>query len=184
LQTGDLAAFDRQMREAIEIHGTSIVLHDARAQQLLSTNRPFGAPLPRATNSEMLDRVVETEKWQISNLIIDAVLWRPIVMLGVPVFRDGKVAYVLAMALRPEILSALLQEQNLPPDWTAAIFDRLSLTVGRTRDLDRFIGQPAAPILLRKMAGTVESWFSNVTKDGVAVYSLFGDRRSATGPWR
>jgi hypothetical protein len=57
LQTGDLAAFDRQMREAIEIHGTSIALYDTQAQQLLSTNRPFGAPLPRATNSEMLDRL-------------------------------------------------------------------------------------------------------------------------------
>jgi hypothetical protein len=57
LQTGDLAVFDRQTREAIEIHGTSIALYDTQAQQLLSTNRPFGAPLPRATNSEMLDRL-------------------------------------------------------------------------------------------------------------------------------
>jgi PAS domain S-box-containing protein len=181
LQTGDIPAFDRQMREALKIQGTSIVLYDTQAQQLLSTNRPFGAPLPRATNSEMLNRVVETEEWQISDLIIDAVLWRPIVMLGVPVFRDGKVAYVLAMGLRPEILSGLLHEQNLPPDWTAAIFDRLGLTVRRTRYLDRFIGQPAAPVLLKKMAGTVESWFPNVTKDGVPVYSTF--RRSPISGW-
>jgi hypothetical protein len=96
LQTGDIAAFDRQMREALGIRGTSIVLYDTQTQQVLSTNLPFGAPLPRATNSEMLNRVVETEKWQISDLIIDAVLWRPIVMVGVPVFRDGRVAYVLA----------------------------------------------------------------------------------------
>jgi PAS domain-containing protein len=181
LQTGDIAAFDRQMREALEIHGTSIVLYDTTAQQLLSTGRPFGAPLPRATNSEMLDRVVETGEWQTSDLIIDAVGWRPILTVGIPVFRDGKVAYVLVMGLGPEILSALLREQNLPPDWTAAIFDRLGLAAGRTRDLDRFIGQPAAPILLKKMAGTVESWFPNVTKDGVAVYSTF--RRSPISGW-
>ena len=30
-----------------------------KAQQLLSTTRPFGEPLPHETNSEMLDRVVE-----------------------------------------------------------------------------------------------------------------------------
>src|SRR5262249_3282715 len=48
LQSGDFAAFDRQMREALKIRGTSIVLHDTTAQQLLSTNRPFGEPLPRA----------------------------------------------------------------------------------------------------------------------------------------
>jgi signal transduction histidine kinase len=85
------------------------------------------------------------------------------------------------MVLGPEILSALLQEQNLSPDWTAAIFDRKGLTVARTRDLDRFIGQPAAPILLKEMAGVAESWFPNVTKDGLAVYSTF--RRSQISGW-
>ena len=60
LQDGDFAAFYRQMREALKIRGTSIVLHDTKGQQLLSTNRPFGEPLPRATNTEMHDRVVAT----------------------------------------------------------------------------------------------------------------------------
>ena len=92
LQSGDFVAFDRQMRAALKIRGTSIVLHDIKAQQLLSTNQPFGEPLPRATNSEMHDRVVETGKPQISDLIIGAVLRRPILTVGVPVFRDGKVA--------------------------------------------------------------------------------------------
>jgi len=46
LQTGDFAAFDRDMRQALKVQGTSIALHDTRAQQLLSTTRPFGEPLP------------------------------------------------------------------------------------------------------------------------------------------
>jgi hypothetical protein len=62
------------MREALKIGGTSIVLHDTNAQQLLSTNRPFGDPLSRATNSEMHDRVAHTGKPQISDLIMGAVL--------------------------------------------------------------------------------------------------------------
>src|SRR5271155_1167859 len=181
LQAGDFLAFDRQMREALEIQGTSIVLLDTKAQQLISTNRAFGAPLPRATNSEMLDRVVETGKPQISNLIIGAVLRRPVLTVGVPVFRDTEVAYVLVMVLGPEILSALLQEHNQSPDWTAAIFDRNGLTVARTRELDRFIGEPAAPILMEKMAGAVESWFPNVTKDEIPVYSTF--RKSPISGW-
>jgi signal transduction histidine kinase len=176
LQTGNLMAFDRQMREALTIRGTAIVLLDTKAQQLINTNQPFGGYLPRATNSEMLDRVVETGKPQISDLIISAVLRRPVLTVGVPVFRDGTVAYVLVMVIGPEILSALLQEEVPSPGWTAAIFDRKGLTVARTRDLDRFIGQPAAPVLLKQMAGAAESWFPNVTKDGIPVYSTF--RRS------
>ena len=142
LQTGDFRAFDHQMRAALTIQGTSIVLHDTRGQQLVSTNRPFGEPLPRATNTEMHDRVVATGKPQISDLIMGAVLKRPILVIGVPVFRDGKVAYVLAMGLGPEILSRLLQDQNVPPDWTAAIFDRKGIIVARNRELSRrFLGK-------------------------------------------
>ena len=181
LQTGDFPAFDQQMRAALTIGGTSIVLHDTHAQQLLSTNRPFGEPLPQATNREMHDRVVETGKPQVSDLIIGAVLRRPILTVGVPVFRDGKVAYVLAMGLGPEILSALLQEQNVPPDWTAAVFDRKGLIAARNRELERFLGKPAAPMIRKKMAGAVESWFPNVTSEGIPVYSTF--RRSPITGW-
>ena len=96
LQDGDLPTFDRQMREALKIRGTSIVLLDTKAQQLINTNRPFGEPLPRAINTEMLDRAVATGKPQISDLIIGAVLKRPVLTVGVPVFRDGEVAFVFA----------------------------------------------------------------------------------------
>jgi signal transduction histidine kinase/ActR/RegA family two-component response regulator len=181
LQTGDFGAFDQQMRAALKIRGTSIVLHDTHAQQLLSTNLPFGEPLPRATNSEMHDRVVATGEPQISDLVMGAVLKRPILTLGVPVFRDGEVVYVLAMGLGPEVLSALMQDQRLSPDWTAAILDRKGIIVARNRDLDRFLGKPVAPMLRQKLAEAIESWIPNVTSDGIPVYSTF--RRSPMTGW-
>ena len=181
LHSGDLLAFDWQMRETLKIGGTAIVLHDTKGQQLLSTNLPFGQPLPRATNTEMHDRVVATGKPQISDLIMGAVLRRPIIVVGVPVFRDGQVIYVLAMGLGPEILSAILQAQFVSPDWTVAIFDRKSIIVGRNRELDRFLGKPAAPIIREAMAGTAASWFPNVTSEEIPVYSTF--RRSPITGW-
>jgi PAS domain-containing protein len=181
LQTGDFASFDREMREALKVQGTSIVLHDTTGQQLLSTNRPFGELLPRATNTQMHDRVVATGKPQISDLIIGAVLRRPILTVGVPVFRDGRVAYVLAMGLGPEVLTALLNEQNLPPDWNAGIFDRNYLIVAHNRGLDRIIGQPAMPELRAMISRNLGGWFPSVTKDGTTVYSAF--RRSELSGW-
>jgi PAS domain S-box-containing protein len=181
LQTSDFAAFDRHMREALKIQGTSIALHDTKAHQLVSTTRPFGESLPYETNSEMLDRVVETGQPQISDLIIGAVLARPILTVGVPVFRNGKVAYVLAMGLGPEILSALLNEQNLPPGWNVGIFDRNSLIVAHNRDLGHLVGQPAMPALRAQISKSLEGWFPSVTKDGIAVYSAF--RRSPLTGW-
>jgi PAS domain S-box-containing protein len=181
LQKEDFAAFDHEMREALKIQGTGIVLHDTTGQQLLSTSRPFGERLPRATNTEMHNRVIATGKPQISDLIIGAVLRRPILTVGVPVFRDGRVAHVLVMALGPEVLSALLNEQNLPPDWSAGIFDRNYLIVAHNRGLDRLIGQPAMPELRARISRNLEGWFPSVTKEGIAVYSAF--RRSELTGW-
>src|SRR5438105_597554 len=173
LQDGDFRAFDRQMREALKIRGTSIVLHDTKGQQLLSTNRPFGEPLPRATNTEMHDRVIATGKPQLSELIMGAVLRRPILVVGVPVFRDREVVYVLAMGLGPEVLSALIRDQKLAPDWIAAILDRKGSIIARNRDLERFLGKPVAAMLREKLTESIESWIPNVTSDGTPVYSTF-----------
>jgi signal transduction histidine kinase/ActR/RegA family two-component response regulator len=181
LQDGDFAAFDRQMRAALKMRGTSIVLHDTKGQQLLSTNRPFGEPLPRATNTEMHDRVVATGEPQISDLIMGAVLRRPIIVVGVPVFRDGQVAYVLAMGLGSEVLSSLLEEQNLSSEWIVGIFDRRGVIVARNRELDRFLGKSVSPTLLEAMRGPVENWFPSVTSEGIPVYAAF--RRSPITGW-
>jgi signal transduction histidine kinase len=179
IQSGDLATFDRQLRAAIQVYGTGLVLHDTHGQQLINTSRPFGEPLPRATNTEMHDRVVATGLPQVSDLITGAALRRPIISVGVPVVHAGHVVYVLAMGIRPEILSALLTEQNLlseaiSPSWTIAIFDRKGVILARNRDLDQFLGKSIAPLLRQAMiSGTKDTWLPNTTSDSTPVYSTF-----------
>jgi signal transduction histidine kinase len=181
LQSEDLYPFYQQMNAALPLQGTSIVLLDTKGQQLLSTNRPFGVPLPRAPNTEMSERIVATGKPQVSDLAMGAVLHRPIVAVGVPVFRDGTVAFILVMGLGSEILSKLLHQPDLSPDWVVAIFDRKGIIVARNRELDRFLGKPAAPIIREAIAGPAESWIPNVTSEGISVYSTF--RRSTVTGW-
>jgi signal transduction histidine kinase len=110
-----------------------------------------------------------------------AVLRRPILVAGVPVFRDGQVVYVLAMGLGPEVLSSLLKEQSVSPDWTVGIFDRKGIIVARNRELDRFLGKPVSPTLLEAMREQTENWFPSVTSEGISVYSTF--RRSPITGW-
>jgi signal transduction histidine kinase/CheY-like chemotaxis protein len=181
LQSGDMAAFASQIREALKVQGLAIGLHDATAEELVSTTRPYGELPARKTNRETVDRVVRTGKPHISNLFTGTVLQRPILTVGVPVFRDDKVIYVLTMALDPAHLSAVLQDQNIPFDWTAGIFDRKGIIVARNRDLDRFFGHTATATLRERMAGAVEGWFPNVTSEGMDVYAAF--RRSLITGW-
>jgi signal transduction histidine kinase len=187
IQSSDLASFDKQLRAAIKVYGTTLVLHDAHGQQLINTYRAFGEPLPRATNTEMHDRVVATGLPQVSDLIMGAAQRRPIISVGVPVMRNGQVAYVLAMGLRPEIISDLLSDQNLrseaiSPAWTIAVVDRKGIILARNRELKKFLGKPVAPLLRNAMfSGTEDSWILNITSDGTPVYSTF--RRSSVTGW-
>ena len=187
IQSDDMAIFDRELRAAIQVHGTGLVLHDTHGQQLINTNRPFGEPLPRATDIEMHDSVVATALPQVSDLITGATLRRPLISVGVPVVHDGHVVYVLAMGIAPETLSELLKEQNLlseaiSPTWTIAILDRKGIILARNRELDQFLGKPVAPLLRQAMvSGTEDTWLPNITSDGTPVYSTF--RRSLVTGW-
>ena len=181
LQRGDLEAFASQIQEALKVQGLAIGLHNATAEELVSTTRPYGALPPRKTNREMVDQIVRTGKPHISNLFTGTVMQQPIVTVGVPVLRDDKVIFVLTMALEPAHLSAILRDQNIPSEWTAGIFDRKGIIVARNRDIDRFLGHPATAALREKMAGAAEGWFSNVTSEGLGVYAAF--RRSSITGW-
>jgi hypothetical protein len=50
LQSGDMAAFASQIREALKVQGLAIGLHDATAEELVRTTRPYGELPARKTN--------------------------------------------------------------------------------------------------------------------------------------
>ena len=176
LQRNDFVDFDRQLRAARKLRGTMLVLHDPTGQQLINTSKGYGEPLP-GDPSGLVGRVVETREPQISDLFIGAVLHRPIVSVAAPVFRDGEVAFVVAMGIGPGIFSALLEKHDASPDWRAAIIDRKGDVVAHNQAGDRLLGQPAAPLLQKKMAEEVERWFPNAPLRQAARLALGGGRR-------
>ena len=180
LARGDLEAFAGQIKEALKFQGLAIGLHDSTAEELVGTTRPYGELPARQTNRDMVDRIVRTGKPHISNLFTGTALQRPILTVGIPVFRGERVIYVLTMALDPIDLSILLRGQNLSSDWIAEIFDRKGVIVARYPDHRGLFGQPAAPVLREKISQAVAGWFPNVTSSGLKVYSAFL-RSSITG---
>jgi signal transduction histidine kinase/CheY-like chemotaxis protein len=181
LQSGDLETFDRQLRAALKVYGTALLLIDANGQQILNTNRPFGDPLPHVFDPDLHTRIFATGKPQVSNLIIGATLLRPLISVGVPVFHNGTVTSVLTMGVDPKILSLILERRNFPPGWLGGIFDRNGIILARSRDLDKFLGKPVAPDLRQAIKEAPEGLVPNVTSDGIAVYSTF--RRSSITGW-
>jgi PAS domain S-box-containing protein len=180
LQSEDLAAIHRQLRDAVSIQGLSMVLLDRTGRQLVNAGREFGENLPFQTDRVALQRVFATGMPQVSDLVLGAVTKRPLVSVEVPVWRNGEVAYALSMAVEPGSFAATMHEQRAPDDWTIGVFDRSGVTVARNKEIERLLGQPASPTLRERMRQENSGWIADVTNDNAEVYTAFL-RSSLTG---
>ena len=108
LQRDDFVAFRRQAEDFIKAHfpQSNVVVSGPNGQQLLNTAVPADTPLPKYVRMDALLRVFEKGDPQISGLLFGPVLRRNIVVVDVPVWRDGKVIYDLAASLPLSISTA------------------------------------------------------------------------------
>jgi PAS domain S-box-containing protein len=199
LDTGDLRAFYDLCTKVVEqLSGARIILFAPSGQQLLNTLRPFAAELPNPfiqgesspparagevpmASAETVRRAFQTGQPVYSDLFIALVSLRPSVALDVPVWRHGRVVYVLTMAMSPESFTRLLQEQNLPVDTLATIVDQRGMIIARSQKPEQFVGQPAHPTLLADLATSDTGWERNRSVEQVPVYSAW--TRSALTGW-
>ena len=135
LQSGELAAFQELSRELLQgLAGHVIVLADPAGQLLVSTMVPYGQALPRTSIPGMVRTVFESARPAISDFYIGATSRQPQIAVGVPVFRDGKVAYALVMGILPATLAVILERQKIPEGWIVAILDTGGTIVARTKE--------------------------------------------------
>lgn len=180
-QSGDVEAFREQAVQVIDRRiGANVVLSGPDGRQLMNTYRAAGEPLPDHGNPQLLREVFATGKPVISDLYVGAVARHPLMSVDVPVFRDGKVAYVLSIGEVPERFRAILHEQQLPPGWIGAVLDRRGTIVARTEQHERFVGQPAASALVARVSAVAEGAVETDTLEGIPVISAFS-RSPETG---
>jgi signal transduction histidine kinase/CheY-like chemotaxis protein len=184
LASGNIAAFHEQARKALLTQaGNGIVLADATGQQIMSTIKPYGEPLPRTGVFDLLRVIFESGRPAISDFYIGATSGRPQVAAAIPVLRDGKVIYTLTMGILPERLGDLLRNQHLPPDWIVSILDAKGTIVARTHAPERFVGQKGSPALLRHLAEASEGVFPADSREGIPVLVSFSRSGVAGAGW-
>jgi signal transduction histidine kinase len=185
LDGGDLRGF---WEDAHRVHGTqpswlSILLIAPDGRQLLVSTQPWGTPLPRSVaDPESLREVVRTGRPSVGRLARGKLAGRWAFPVRVPVRRQGKIRYVLTAAIPPQALNQVVAPQ-LPPleEWTRAIADHLGVVVARTREPERFVGQPSTPAFLRRIRSSREGIYRNVALDGKPVYAAF--QRTTVADW-
>ena len=138
-----LATFQAEARRASRTLGTSLILLDPESlRQLVNTALPPGEP-PGAVSAAVFRRVAEQRQPLVTDLIIGAVAGRPVSGVAVPVERDGQLRFILASRIEPARLAELIRAPRLTGGAMAAIVDGQGLVVARSRQHERFVGQPA-----------------------------------------
>lgn len=182
LRDGNLRGFHSRALDALgNLRAESIVIVDITGALLLSTRRPFGAPLPSLASTPLLQRVLETGKPGVSDLFIGPINKELIYTVAVPIRRDGAVVMTLNATVQPSSLDPMLAEQNLPKNWRAAIFDSRHQIVARSHEIRRFLGQQTAAGLRQRLARNGEGAFESRTLDGLPVFTVYSS--SAKTHW-
>lgn len=168
---GDMPTLYTQAKRVADMYpgvtGIGLMGPDLKLQFI--TARPYGAVLAAPPDTSTSQRVFTSGAPAVSGSFKGPFTGKPVVALGVPIFRNGDVAYSLFMVLTSESLSDLLLAQSLPSEWTASIVDRRGVIVARSRNADKFVGSEATPLVLDFLRARKTGYLDAVTKDGTAV---------------
>ncbi|NVN91981.1 MAG: PAS domain S-box protein [Desulfuromonadales bacterium] len=181
--TADFGDLHRRSQQILELYpGADIIVADATGQQLLNSFRPYGTPLPKRKNPETVRKIFETGKPVISDLFYGALTRRPLIGIDVPVIRDGKVLYDLAMTFSSDRIAAILQRRGLPTDSYCSILDSSQILVARSLNAQRYVGRGVNPSLRQAIIHAPEGILEvDNNFEGKPVFDIFS--RSAMSGW-
>jgi signal transduction histidine kinase/ActR/RegA family two-component response regulator len=149
----------------------SIVLIDAQQQQqIFDLRRPFGERVPlEPVHADNVRRVITLGRQLVGNIESHA---HPVVWIYVPVRDAGKVTFVIAAALKPQMFQDLLLE-FAPPDSTSGIVDRNGMFIARTLDYAARVGTPATQYVRDALRAGSGGLYSGTTYEGLKNYTAY-----------
>jgi len=175
LSPATLEDFHHHARDLLrpEFPVSAFVLAGADGQLLMSTRLP-ASTRPPAVNLGAIRKVIERGNAVVSGLHTPGVGQPEVVSAEVPVWRGGKVVYVLSAQIRPRRIADLLGAQQLSQGWVAEVFDSGGLVVARNIDHSRFIGARMNAALAAALAGSPEGAVTLAGRAGEADwYSVY-----------
>ncbi len=181
LREGRLAAFYAEARAVAAQQDGWINLIDPAGHQHLNTLRPYGTRLPDTAAMDLVRTIFTTRRPAVGDLVFGNGVQRWALGVAVPVVREGTVVFMLNLVVTPDRLTQLLQRQELPVGWTAAIVDGQRKVVTRLPLTAEQMGKPVPPWFAAAL-GTVEHGVAEgMFADGVPGRVAFS--RVAEAPW-
>ena len=180
----DLPAFYREAERVAAAHPRwhTVELDDPAGDQVLNLLRPPGVPLGPTADRATFDEVSRTHAPALGGIgPVGPVSGLRLVALRVPVMRSGTLRYVLTVALEPDAVGNILRKAGLPEGWIGAVVDRSGNYIARSQDNAATLGLPASASVRRAIGASSGGFYRGVTRDGVAVETVFAPLPAAGG---
>jgi two-component sensor histidine kinase len=120
-----------------------IVVSDRSLRQLVNTYVPYGDQPARTGDIETAERVLASQRMEVSGVFTSLVTGGRVINVDVPVVRNGRAQYILMYGRPIEHLTSIMEEQSLDPGWSSSVFDRQGTLITRLGD-ERPHRQPTA----------------------------------------
>lgn len=155
-----------------------VVLVDTTGRQIVNTFVPFGQAPAVTGDPETIKRMAKSPEPIFSNLFQSLVVKRPVLNVSVPILDGGELRYVLSLALFPETLASLLDQQNIGISWATLIWDARNVVLAHWPAGGKHNGKP----LPEQMPSVDEFQITPISDlDGKDVQFAWG--RSALSGW-
>jgi signal transduction histidine kinase len=190
LLSGDMKGFYDQLKATPVPEGSGVALQDLEGQ-VLNTFRPFGDPtLPKHTAfpnyQEQIARIRD-RGWSVSGRQFGVVVGAVLIALSLRIDGpDGQMKYFLTTILSGARLNKILDDPNVPADWTKAVYDRSYQPIVTVGSGQRTPEIPAPAALRARLAdagpnNTMDGLVEGVDERGIPV--LLAYRRSGATNW-
>ena len=167
LKDGDLARFHAEASEFFKNKDQiGVVLVDRSGKVVLSTLRPYGAPLSRLT-VDGYQGTFEEPKPSISNLFIGPIDGQWMMVVRVPIWgKNGEVQYSLSGVYAAKRLESFLKQKTIPANGVASLIDPSGRVAARTKNPQDSVGKPITPLLKKQLESNTSGVFDGNTREG------------------
>jgi len=164
-----------QAKEALGANAdwSSIVAFDTNGRGVFRTDAPFGPPVQANARIDVWQPVFTERRPVISDVLLDATNGAQHVAVGVPVLREGRVAYVLIAQLKLGWYDRLMTQQGQPDGAVAGLVDRNFKFVARSSEGEERRGADPTLQWVADLSLRPEGIARYTNLNGTAVYTAW-----------
>ena len=123
-----LAEFYEVAQGFRETLGMHVIVADSAMRMKLNTRVPFGEalpslPVPRKGGRAAVPLALSSGKPAVGDIVDGPIVHQPLVVVAVPVLREGRPPHVLISTMEVRHIERQLQKVQLPAGWTLSLLD-------------------------------------------------------------